>query len=236
MQTPKTAQLALNISAPTLSVIKKAIGDVKSKAFLAIIIAELTESFNVGKAMNDVQVAMCVNMIQEQYYFLRPDELKYCFNKAKNGAYGVLYDRIDGAVICEWIEKYLQERTAVCYERQTEAHKMNKKEHDEGMASILSNPKFKTKLFEDIDKKNIVKDTSKEIKNPEPIKKREPSEQEVLIYTFLNEFDAIYKKNPNKKKGQERMIWYNGELVTSNKFLQIKIEEHMKNNTNPKTK
>jgi hypothetical protein len=231
---PKTAQQALNLSSPTLSIIKKEVGEIKAKAFLVMIIAELVESFNLGKTMNDVQVAMCVNMIQEQYYFLRPDELKYCFNKAKNGAYGVLYDRIDGAVICEWIEKYLQERTAVCYERATEEQKMTKKEFDAGMASILTDPKFKTELFKKLDAKDKVRDTTKEDKNPEPIKKREPTEQEILIYEFLSEFDSIYKKNPNKKKGQDRMIRYNGEMVTSNKFLELKIEEYMKNNTNTK--
>ena len=66
--------------------------------------------FNVGKIMNDNQAAQTADLIIEEYYFLKPDDFKLCFNRAKKGLYGKVYDRIDGAVILEWLGRYEKER------------------------------------------------------------------------------------------------------------------------------
>lgn len=67
-------------------------------------------SFNVGKTMNQQQLVDAVKLISKTYYYLKPSELKYCFDNAKVGKYGKLFDRIDVAVICDFIEQYLIER------------------------------------------------------------------------------------------------------------------------------
>lgn len=60
--------------------------------------------------MSAVQVAQTADLVIEEFYYLKPDDLKLCFTKAKKGAYGKLYDRIDGQIILEWLRQYDQER------------------------------------------------------------------------------------------------------------------------------
>lgn len=43
------------------------------------------------------------------------DDFKLCFNNAKRGKYGRVYDRIDGNIIYEWLQKYSEERVQTVY-------------------------------------------------------------------------------------------------------------------------
>jgi hypothetical protein len=84
--------------------------DIVVRALLAYIISDCIESLNVGKTMNDVQIARAVDLILDEYYFLKPDDFKLCFNRAIMGKYGTTYDRIDVQVICGWLNQYCDDR------------------------------------------------------------------------------------------------------------------------------
>lgn len=60
--------------------------------------------------MGAVQVASTADLIIEEYYFLKPDDFKLCFTRAKKGYYGKVFDRIDGQVIFEWLNQYTNDR------------------------------------------------------------------------------------------------------------------------------
>lgn len=60
--------------------------------------------------MGAVQVAGAADLIIDEFYFLKPDDFKLCFNRAKKGYYGKVYDRIDGQVIFEWLNQYTNDR------------------------------------------------------------------------------------------------------------------------------
>ena len=71
--------------------------------------------FNVGKMINDTQAAQTADLIIDEYYFLKPDDFKLCFTRAKKGYYGKVFDRIDGQVIFEWLNQYTNDRmTTAC--------------------------------------------------------------------------------------------------------------------------
>lgn len=50
-------------------------------------------------------------------------DLKLCFKKAISGEYGKLYDRLDGAVICEWLRQYFEDRLTYAENEQLKNHK-----------------------------------------------------------------------------------------------------------------
>ncbi|WP_455786988.1 DUF6633 family protein [Parabacteroides goldsteinii] len=77
---------------------------------MAKIIIDVVMFFNVGKIMNDNQAAQTADLIIEEYYFLKPDDFKLCFTRAKKGYYGKVFDRIDGQVIFEWLNQYTNDR------------------------------------------------------------------------------------------------------------------------------
>lgn len=89
---------------------KAELGDVHTKAILTLFIIDAIKFFNVGKSMSDEQVAQTIILIQDDYWMLKPEDFKLCFDNAKKGKYGKVYDRIDGQVILEWLHNYLLAR------------------------------------------------------------------------------------------------------------------------------
>ena len=60
--------------------------------------------------MNDIQMAQTADLILEEFYYLNIEDFKLCFNMAKSGKFGKVYDRIDGMVIMDWLSTYLNMR------------------------------------------------------------------------------------------------------------------------------
>lgn len=94
----------------TLISIKLDIGEMKLRAIVVLLIAEVVEFFNVGKTMNAQQVALTADLIIQYYSYFKLEDIKLCFRNAMIGKYGELYDRLDGAIILSWFKKYEMER------------------------------------------------------------------------------------------------------------------------------
>lgn len=100
---------------PSMALIKKEYGEQFLYAFLTIMVSDVIDYFNVSKTMGERQVVDTVKMIAEDFYFLNIEDFKLCFNNAKKGRYGRVYDRIDGNVIFDWMNQYMSERLDVTY-------------------------------------------------------------------------------------------------------------------------
>lgn len=88
-------------------------GDINAaQAIVAIAISEVVQFFNVGKTMNDVQVAITSDLIIDRFYYLKLEEIKYCFHRAMCS--GKVYDRLDGNIIIGWLNEYDAERDEFC--------------------------------------------------------------------------------------------------------------------------
>ncbi|MEG2066353.1 MAG: DUF6633 family protein [Tannerellaceae bacterium] len=94
----------------SLAVINKEFGEDHLRSFMVKILNDILDFFSVGKSMGAVQLATTADLIIEEYYFLKPDDFKLCFNRAKKGQYGKVYDRIDGQVIFDWLHTYVSDR------------------------------------------------------------------------------------------------------------------------------
>lgn len=96
-------------------------------AILVKIVAQLIAFFNVGKSMNDYQLAETVKLIMQQYYFLKLEDLKLCFDGMKCGRYldgGKLFDRLDGQIILLALQHYTEERIAIAEQLNADKHKL----------------------------------------------------------------------------------------------------------------
>lgn len=99
----------LDSPVPSLAICKRELGEMHARAILVMIITDTALFFNTGQNMNQDQIAQLTDMILQDYYYLKIDDLKLCFKNAMKGRYGQVY-RIDGPVILSWLEKYKQER------------------------------------------------------------------------------------------------------------------------------
>jgi len=130
---PKSVLDALKTPSVSLATLKKYREDIVLNSLLHKLIYDVADFFNVGKGLTDMQIEQVCILIFEDYYYLTVADLKCCFNKAKKGEYGKLYDRLDGAIIMEWIRTYLEERMEISAE-------ISKKKHLEKMEYSIGTP------------------------------------------------------------------------------------------------
>lgn len=204
----KTIEQAIDFSYPQLSKIRKEAGDTVVKTVLIEALSDLVMFFNVGKTMNSAQVLQTVDLILDQYWYLRLSEFKYCFNKAKLGAYGKVYDRIDGAVIFGWIELYLTERKDAVIEANIKRNNEFKKD-----TSILSALSDKGVNFNSLHKISENKHQKSE------------SEKENVIQAAFKEFDELYKNNAIESN-YCRMIKYEGKELSMIEFSEMRLNQY----------
>jgi hypothetical protein len=104
--------LALKTS-PTLAEIRK---NKNQQATVNIMVAMMDmcqQYFNLQQPMNAQQLALTAELMLEDYYYLRVDELQVCFRMAMKGEFGPVYNRIDGQIFFEWIRKFMTKRQAI---------------------------------------------------------------------------------------------------------------------------
>lgn len=94
---------------PTLAKIKNSASETEARALLYIALCEVCDFFNVGKNMNDTQIALTVDLILESYWYMKLEEIKFCFRRAMRNV--KLFDRLDGNIILGWLREYDNERT-----------------------------------------------------------------------------------------------------------------------------
>lgn len=94
---------------PSIATCRKELGEMPTKAILAMILTDTALFFNTGQNMNQDQIVQLAEMVIEDYYFLKIDDLKLCFKNAMKGRYGQIF-RIDGSIVLSWLEKYQEER------------------------------------------------------------------------------------------------------------------------------
>jgi hypothetical protein len=113
----------------TIGTYQRSAGEENTKAVMVIILSDVIDFFNVSNSMNANQVMNTIEIILDNYGYLKIDDFKLCFNQAKRGCFGQIY-RMDGNVILSWIETYINDRMNTAEEINYAQHasmKMNEK-------------------------------------------------------------------------------------------------------------
>lgn len=103
---------AINSPELPISVLQNQFGLDGARAILVLAVTEVCNFFNVGKTMNATQVAITVDLIIENYFYLKLEDIKLCFHRAMRSHEA--YDRLDGNVILSWIKMYDADRDEYC--------------------------------------------------------------------------------------------------------------------------
>lgn len=95
---------------------------------MIFLLDNLAESFNVKSSFSAVQLFECATLIIEEFWMLRPEEVLYCFKRAKLGAYGPVYNKLDIQTIMIWLRTYLDEERLQAVEKMNTQYKKQEME------------------------------------------------------------------------------------------------------------
>ncbi len=97
---------------------------------LIVLIGITQEALNVPR-MAPMQMVDAARMMIKVYWYLKPEEVSYAFERGRSGAYGTVYNRLDLEILQSWLHKYdLTERQNMCDQmRSSDAEKLEADRH-----------------------------------------------------------------------------------------------------------
>lgn len=106
IKSAKDIFLSDSLSLQRISIILNDEHDLAIQALTNIMIDDVAKFINVGKTMNGSQLKETVGIVVRKYKYYKPEDFKSCFERIKEGYYGQMYDRFDGQIILQCLEKY----------------------------------------------------------------------------------------------------------------------------------
>lgn len=213
MQPLKTSSVvvAMGSSNPALVTIKLTKGEKAAMTLLTAIISNGLKYFNVGKGMTPEQMVLTAELIQAEYHYFKPDEVAMAFRLAATGKFGTIYDRLDSAIIMQWMAEY----NAL---RMMEAENMSIK--------ASKKPDIETKIESSVNIPPDIKEAFKRLyseteKKVEPKKERPKNDE--MVQAWLRQFDKIAMLQ--NVKGQIKIIKRYGRMMDVSEFLNYKINQ-----------
>lgn len=125
------------LQAPSISKVSRQHGEVNVLKAITGALMVSCEYFNTTVPFTESQAVQTASLFIDQYGAESLEDILICLKNAKAGAYGTLYNRIDGQVIFGWFQQYLDKK----YERLEQIHHNRKKENSDISPGIISQVK-----------------------------------------------------------------------------------------------
>lgn len=93
--------------------------------FLSAAVLDLAKAYNISGNVTVAQSYDIAEAIMSEYWYLKLAELKLFFKDAKAGKFGKVYDRLDQAIIFEWLNLYCAGERAALLEKQAQNGKFS---------------------------------------------------------------------------------------------------------------
>lgn len=214
-----TIKAAIKSDSPAIALIA-ADSVINARALLTLLISGAVKSLNVGKTMVDFQIAQCVDLIleDERMKSLKPDDFKLCFNNALKGHYGKVFDRIDSLIIFEWLNTYIEERTAIIEQEHDQFHTLTKNEKINPLDINIEGQKKVVEILKAAVQQEEVQSTIKD----------RPRNTFTHHQELLNEFEALYYKTGFENAGG-RFVKVEGKNLNQIEFVEYKIKQLLQN-------
>ena len=109
---PTTIEKAVN--GTPIAMVAKVVEPKRIEAFIAFELTKLASMVNVDERLNlqPHQIPIIAQGLMEDFKTENLADISVCFKRGARGCYGQIY-RLDGAVITEWMRKYLEEKYQV---------------------------------------------------------------------------------------------------------------------------
>lgn len=110
-----------------LSVLSRNLGTTAIEVNVGLLITDFVHSFNVSQGMNNDQIADLAAMLVSDYWFYTLEDFVVFFHRAKKSEFGKVFNRLDAAIIFEFLKVYDAERMESFFQYETEGRKLESK-------------------------------------------------------------------------------------------------------------
>lgn len=93
---------------------------------LSLMIIQVCKYFNTSEIMSEPMVKEVAMRIALKFGSLTLEDIALCLHQAQNGDHGKIYNRVDGAVIMDWLHKYSKQYQELGMERNLRIHNQGK--------------------------------------------------------------------------------------------------------------
>lgn len=213
---------AITTPTPILAEISKAFvgGKQVVQALLVEVIYGLNDYFNITNRMTEGQTIEVINLIMEKYNYFRVADFKLCFNNAKTGIYGKVYNRLDGQVIFEWLNAYNNDRMDV-------AENLNRIKHQEHKTNGYVIAPEVMKVYKEV-LKEIATDQKTDLPKTDKPLKRHQTQADVFAQKWMRHFDNIFEMKRSYRastKFGSKYIRRYGKAMNMAEFIDYKLEQ-----------
>lgn len=187
-------------------------------------LATLVGMINVGKNMTAPQIEMLAGMIAEDDVCktFTPSEVMETLKEGIKGTWGKLYDRIDAALIFEWLNQYSKRRDEAIQNFRTAQSQEFKSD-----SKILISPEVKSETGNEViaNLKSMFK-VEKETKQPRELSEPEKIQREIVA-SIMDEFQRIFNEHPETSEeiSGERFIQWDGKMMSRDEFVELRFAE-----------
>ena len=95
---------------PTLGALSRTYGNEFCENYLCVWLIEVQEMIGVKNKMNDSQIAMCAQMVLEEFKYLNLADIQLVCKRAIKGYYGQFFESVSIPKVIEWFKLYFDER------------------------------------------------------------------------------------------------------------------------------
>jgi len=210
----KSALDILNSQNKSLVRISAEVGEKAVKAMLYILISDCLDFFNIGKSMSANQIMQTAVLILEDYSVYKIDYFVLCFNRAKKGQYGKVYDRIDGQIIFEWLAQFDYE-----YSAEIEAERRNESKRIEKQLQAPIEEESLTRM------PDWFADSIKKMNEPKPLEQKpiNLTDDQILINGFIQEFNKIHLEGEHQEG--KRFIKFKGKMADVTEYIELRLQD-----------
>jgi len=113
----RTIAVAMGSGAPTLSKIRRELGERFLEAYIKLWFVDLNELLQLKKPLTERQIDDMATRVADQYGSLNLADLTLVFERVKNGDTGQIYDRITIPTAMRWFRDYMEDRMSTAAER-----------------------------------------------------------------------------------------------------------------------
>lgn len=199
--TVTTRELAQFSGSKGLAGLKAQTSPIVVQVFLSKAINKCVGTFKVGQKMDKADLMETAQIIMNDYYYLKPEEIKYVLEGAKRGDYGQVFNRVDLPVVLGWFKSYDEKRSQIAINQNMQQNIEHKKDH-------LGLPTL-----------DQVKEVHKKMKAPDYEAPKTDGQK-------VHELVKVYKEEFKEKAVNENGIYYitiDDKKMDLNKYLEYKI-------------